>query len=1254
MEQGEEDGENFIIRVEADPNSQDKKCIYIPHPPPQRITCGLGCGSGSYASKTKVANMHKHLKDKHNIDAVIYYSCLSCDELTNTVVSANQHQKSCLHNEPAEVAAEDKAEIVSGPDQYHTITLPAPIRPTQCPKCNWVTFATKGAGELSTSLSHHLFRRHGIQSKWRWKCSDCNNIITSYHISAHKCPVANNSTLSEEPNLSISLTPDLTRDRRRSVNLEFFASIRQRLEATSPANWSINEPPVAEPNQSTSIITPESESQVDADSSAGESVLESPVGQQQPQVLSGDPASGESFFDEPSTQVETDENLSPSPNQATVFCEKWKPQFLACSELQALECLLDRLTEDWHATLAIRAEPTPAAREQRPATKEAPLRRERHQNRQQQRAKQKQKKKDPKQASRIQKKFILRPRQAVREVLGETSLPYSGTIEEAKAHLNDVFQRPAPSEKELEASRKLFDDCEWAEPSEEQASNLAGPPTKEEVARKLHRAVNTSPGMDRIEYRHIKSLDPTGTLLATLYAAVWRLGIPRQWKTDKTVSIYKKGDPSQLVNFRPIALLSTLYKLFSSVLSSRLMAVSTKNGWLSPEQKGFLPAVRGIQEHTHLLQSAIDEAKRAKRNLSICWLDLSNAFGSIPHATLAELFNSLPIPDELRKILKDIYTGTTSQFLIGKEAITIALLAGVRQGDSLSTIVFDLAIEPLVRAAKSETNPGFDLLGLLLKATAYADDIALVTNSLGSLQRVLHLISIVAAVLGFRFKPEKCAQLSLLSGKANTTSSVTLYDNALRAISEGEHEIYLGIPIGCKLMFRLEEDFRPLLIKLSDSLLAPWQKLEVFRAYLLPSLSHQLSSGRVKNAFDDLEADCRTFLRSVSNSTLNANNAFLYADRRVGGLGAMQTSDEAKIWTLARATQLLDSSDPVVRGTSREQLRRNVIAALGLPHDAQDVPVSAYLSGSQDGALAIVKHISGRQDFWSRARSNAIWFKDLQIDISSSSTPTILVADEVSVVSAKAVRGLRTVVRQRWTNRFLQHSQQGRVAQGLALDTKSKDIAWMTSWRTGLTFQDWHQLHRARLCLLPVRARPGCGLANKKCRHCNRFNETTAHVVSACQNSMVLATERHDAVQNLLVGLLRRYGHSVEVNKQFAGSVLRPDIVITSTEQPILIDVTVTWDDPASLSRAQQEKISKYQQLGQILPFVVGALGSWPPETQEIQQTLQIHPRDWNYLRRRARLAAIQGTTKIINHHLNYTDEHEPDDPDAIEEPLSH
>ncbi len=79
--------------------------------------------------------------------------------------------------------------------------------------------------------------------------------------------------------------------------------------------------------------------------------------------------------------------------------------------------------------------------------------------------------------------------------------------------------------------------------------------------------------------------------------------------------------------------------------------MATDYDWLSPEQKGFLPGVHGIQEHTMLLESAIEEAKLKKVNLTICLLDLANAFGSLPHDFLHQLFESLPIPNELRDIL---------------------------------------------------------------------------------------------------------------------------------------------------------------------------------------------------------------------------------------------------------------------------------------------------------------------------------------------------------------------------------------------------------------------------------------------------------------------------------------------------------------------------------------------------------------------------------------------------------------------------
>ena len=1293
--------------TEDDPNHPGKQRLSIPHPLPQVIECGIPeCRSGSYASKTKVGNLVQHFLKNHKTDATAYFCCRYCDHETSSIVTANRHERECDNSSQRDVAEEDKAEIKNGPGEFHTILLPFPLRPTQCPLCNWVTFATKGAGELSSSLSHHLGRQHRIQSKWNWKCSECKNKITNYHLSQHKCPEVSASdsgrfvSTSNDLNLTDRLTPDLDSRRRlrRASDRVLATSLIARLAAISPSNHTanrINEPAIPtslssasttslseegnedeEPESDSSTRSPSHDSdpseseheetedseQVLADqstqdtpdnSSSSESEFESPIGNRSQQIVLEQSEPEENLEETAPTELPEPETTCLNP-RAKAFGDKWKPKFLDCLDLATLENTLDELTEDWNATTASKptVEPT---RLPGPVNQGPPPRKERHQNRQQQRAKQKSKK-GPKEASKIQKKFILRPRQAVREVLGETSQPYTGTIEDAKKHLDNVFQRPAPSDEEVQASRKLFDECQWATPSEEQTALLSGPPTKAEIAKKLHRATNTSPGMDKIEYRHIKSLDPTGDLLATIFAAVWKLGIPRQWKTDKTVSIYKKGDPSQLVNFRPIALLSTLYKLFSSVLTARLTTVSTANGWISPEQKGFLPGVRGIQEHTHLLQSAIEEAKKDKSNLTICWLDLSNAFGSLPHATLSELFSSLPIPEELRKMLKDIYSGTSSQFLIGEEIINILMTAGVRQGDALSTIVFDLAIEPLLRAAKAISN-GFKLLGMILKATAYADDFAVVAECFRMLQLVLNAVVVVAAILGIKFNVPKCSYLAIEGGKATTSRSVTLYDLPLRAVKEEEHETYLGIPIGCRLTFRLQSNLKELLGKLTDSLLAPWQKLEVFRAYLLPSLSHQLSSGRVEKGqtLEDLECACRSFLRHVSNTPLTASTSFLYADRRAGGLGATQLADEATIWTISRAIQLLDSSDPVVKGVSREQLRRNVVKGLHLSNECENVPTSAYLSGSQAEGLALLKHSSGKQDFWSRARRNAEWFRGLQIDISSNSNPSILVADEVSVVSAKAVRGLRTVIRKRWTNIFLNHCQQGRVANGLALDTKSKDIAWMTSWRTGLTFQDWHQLHRSRLSLLPVRARPGCQLKNKKCRNCGQYDETTAHVICGCQNSMVLATERHNAVQNLLVGLLGKYGHSVDVNKQIAGSNLRPDIVIMSTEQRILIDVTVTWDDPDSLERARKEKISKYQHLGQILPLVVGALGSWPPETEELRTTLQLHPRDWNRFRRRARLAAVQGSTKIIHHHLSYgetTPSGENEEEEDEEDPL--
>jgi hypothetical protein len=154
------------------------------------------------------------------------------------------------------------------------------------------------------------------------------------------------------------------------------------------------------------------------------------------------------------------------------------------------------------------------------------------------------------------------------------SSPYTGSTEAANQYLHRTYVRPLPSLDECTRARRIFDACNWTNPTESQSSLLNRPPSKEEIEIKLRRAINTSPGADEIEYHHIKALDPQCRLLEIIYQKVWQIGIPDAWRRSRTVPIFKKGDPSDFSNFRPISLLSTLYKISSGILSQRITAVA--------------------------------------------------------------------------------------------------------------------------------------------------------------------------------------------------------------------------------------------------------------------------------------------------------------------------------------------------------------------------------------------------------------------------------------------------------------------------------------------------------------------------------------------------------------------------------------------------------------------------------------------------------------------------------------------------------
>ena len=118
-----------------------------------------------------------------------------------------------------------------------------------------------------------------------------------------------------------------------------------------------------------------------------------------------------------------------------------------------------------------------------------------------------------------------------------------------------------------------------------------------------------------------------------------------------------------------------------------------------------------------------------------------------------------------------------------------------------------------------------------------------------------------------------------------------------------------------------------------------------FEKSLNPSLSHELSSGRVmKESIYDLDKSIRQFLRYTTNTPDNVATPFFYADRNIGGLGIGKISQDVDIWTISKATQLLSSRDNMISSISNRQLSNTLNCAIGHDHE---IPLTEFLSGSQ-------------------------------------------------------------------------------------------------------------------------------------------------------------------------------------------------------------------------------------------------------------------------------------------------------------------
>ena len=174
--------------------------------------------------------------------------------------------------------------------------------------------------------------------------------------------------------------------------------------------------------------------------------------------------------------------------------------------------------------------------------------------------------------------------------------------------------------------------------------------------------------------------------------------------------LYKKKDRWDIANYHPITLLNSDYKLYTKILAMRLAMVI--HSVVHPDQAGFIPG-RQISDQTQLCRTMVDYAEATEENGVIVALDQEKAYDKIAHDYLWQALEAFGIPTAFIDQLRSLYAHATIVVILnGESGSPFCITRGVWQGDPLSCLVFNIAIEPLACAMHASPLAGFCVPGV--------------------------------------------------------------------------------------------------------------------------------------------------------------------------------------------------------------------------------------------------------------------------------------------------------------------------------------------------------------------------------------------------------------------------------------------------------------------------------------------------------------------------------------------------------------
>ena len=301
----------------------------------------------------------------------------------------------------------------------------------------------------------------------------------------------------------------------------------------------------------------------------------------------------------------------------------------------------------------------------------------------------------------------------------------------------------------------------------------------------------------------------------------------------------EKGNKQSLKNYRTIALLPIIRKMFERIIYNNIFEYLTTNKLISDNQSGFKigdSCLNQLLSITYKIYHLLDNGLEVR---GVC-LNISKAFDKVWHEGLIFKLNQYGISGNLFCLIKRFLKNCRQRIVLNDQTSSWTnVLAGVPQGSILGPLFFFIYIDNLSDDLSS--NPKL-----------FADDTSLFSvvrdknTSAKELNNDLQKISNWAYQWEMSLNPDpfKQAQEAIFSRKRTKTNhpTLTLNDNPVHLVALQKH---LRMLLGCKLNF--EEHLKTVVNKIIKTigLFRKFQNflprnslLTIQKSFIRPHLDH--------------------------------------------------------------------------------------------------------------------------------------------------------------------------------------------------------------------------------------------------------------------------------------------------------------------------------------------------------------------------------------------------------------------------------